>query len=240
MEPTNSGRVDQWSQCVESRYVSSASGTDISTATEASSLDCHFCGVDSPPAHVKWKEWWWKTLCPGLDTHTHTHKKKMAHATTQRAARWILPPYHLRKLRGDEGIPAKRKKHRLVRKQIENTCPKCPPKISAKKGTPNRKRMDMQTSKHHRRPTSKCCSRGLLVFLPSFLHLPKANNPTIPPATVLTATPHLPGQRNSSATSIAGGKCRVDDERSNRMGSECGRRGCGLVALGPWVLWWFF
>ena len=26
------------------------SGTDISTATEASSLDCHFCGVDSPPA----------------------------------------------------------------------------------------------------------------------------------------------------------------------------------------------
>ena len=25
------------------------------------------------PACVKWKEWWWKTLCPGLDTHTHTH-----------------------------------------------------------------------------------------------------------------------------------------------------------------------
>ena len=73
MEPTNSGRVDQWSQCVESRYVSSASGTDISTATEASSLDCHFCGVDSPPAHVKWKEWWWKTLCPGLDTHRSPH-----------------------------------------------------------------------------------------------------------------------------------------------------------------------
>ena len=52
METRNSGRVDQWSHCVESRYVSSASGTDISTATEASSLDCHFCGVDSPPAEV--------------------------------------------------------------------------------------------------------------------------------------------------------------------------------------------
>ena len=21
----------------------------------------------------RWKEWRWKTLCPGLDTHTHTH-----------------------------------------------------------------------------------------------------------------------------------------------------------------------
>ena len=25
-----------------------------------------------PPAHVRWKEWWWKTLCPGVDTHTHS------------------------------------------------------------------------------------------------------------------------------------------------------------------------
>ena len=31
MEPTNSGRVDHWSQCVESRYVSSGSETDILT-----------------------------------------------------------------------------------------------------------------------------------------------------------------------------------------------------------------
>ena len=30
------------------------------------------CDRPGPPAHVKWKEWWWKTLCPGLDTHTHT------------------------------------------------------------------------------------------------------------------------------------------------------------------------
>ena len=26
--------------------------TDISTTTEASSLDCHFCGVDSPPVLI--------------------------------------------------------------------------------------------------------------------------------------------------------------------------------------------
>ena len=31
MEPTNSSRVDHWSRCVQSRYVSSASGTDILT-----------------------------------------------------------------------------------------------------------------------------------------------------------------------------------------------------------------
>ena len=65
----NSGRVDQWSHCVESRYVSSASGTDISTATEASSLDCHFCGVDSPPACGEMVvENPWSRV-----GHTHTH-----------------------------------------------------------------------------------------------------------------------------------------------------------------------
>ena len=77
METRNSGRVDQWSHCVESRYVSSASGTDISTATEASSLDCHFCGVDSPPAVElnggKGDQWisWTKPFVQGW-THTHT------------------------------------------------------------------------------------------------------------------------------------------------------------------------
>ena len=75
METRNSGRVDQWSHCVESRYVSSASGTDISTATEASSLDCHFCGVDSPPAVElnggKGDQWisWTKPFVQGW-THT--------------------------------------------------------------------------------------------------------------------------------------------------------------------------
>ena len=69
MKTKNSGRVDQWSHCVESRYVSSASGTDISTATEASSLDCHFCGVDSPPACGE------KVVENPLSRvgHTHTH-----------------------------------------------------------------------------------------------------------------------------------------------------------------------
>ena len=31
------------------------------------------CDRPGPPAHVKWKEWWWKTLCPGLDTHRSPH-----------------------------------------------------------------------------------------------------------------------------------------------------------------------
>ena len=41
--------------------------SDISTATEASSLDCHFCGVDSPPAC---KNSWKQSV---TRTHTHTH-----------------------------------------------------------------------------------------------------------------------------------------------------------------------
>ena len=36
--------------CVLSAGTSLDVSSDISTATEASSLDCHFCGVDSPPA----------------------------------------------------------------------------------------------------------------------------------------------------------------------------------------------
>ena len=81
METKNSGRVDQWSHCVESRYVSSASGTDISTATEASSLDCHFCGVDSPPACEAVVV---QVTCGSVGRnpwsrggHTHTHQQKL-------------------------------------------------------------------------------------------------------------------------------------------------------------------
>ena len=50
--------------------------TDISTTTEASSLDCHFCGVDSPPVLIKvQKKRKNKTpLETGFDSHTHTHE----------------------------------------------------------------------------------------------------------------------------------------------------------------------
>ena len=83
MKTMNSGRVDQWSHCVESRYVSSASGTDISTATEASSLDCHFCGVDSPPACGEMVvENPWSRV-----GHTHTHTCGCAYGTESGATR---------------------------------------------------------------------------------------------------------------------------------------------------------
>ena len=48
--------------CVLSVGTSLDVSSDISTATEASSLDCHFCGVDSPPA--------FKLLVTEVDTLT--------------------------------------------------------------------------------------------------------------------------------------------------------------------------
>ena len=42
----------------------------ISSPCIASFVDGEAIQVSPSPAHVKWREWWWKTLCPGLDTHT--------------------------------------------------------------------------------------------------------------------------------------------------------------------------
>ena len=58
--------------------------TDIGTTTEASSLDCHFCGVDSPPVLFKDQKNE-KTKTPletRFDSHTHTHRHTHTHPRT--------------------------------------------------------------------------------------------------------------------------------------------------------------
>ena len=82
--------------------------TDISTTTEASSLDCHFCGVDSPPVLFKdQKNEETKTpLETGFDLHTKAVYRR--HFLHHRSS--IAPQAWPEKLTGLDSANRKNKK----------------------------------------------------------------------------------------------------------------------------------